>query len=295
MPALRRHRSALPRSSGRRSAACRTADSFGEQFLELGRSQLGSELFEGALPGIFVGPPTQEPGAVAEASAGDLVVPYLDHEPGLQRLPLRGALGVPAARAAWGASGETGRFDQRLELFRQRGPLPGRNCGGEADVVEQSVVPVEPEQQRTDFLLLFRIAEAADDAVSGALLFDFDHRPLARAVVLVGALGDHAVERAAAALEPAERDVAVAGHWRQLETWRHVGTKETLQLLAASRERFGGEILAVELEKVEHHQLRRSFVRQLAHAALGRMQPQLQRLERQNIGDGDDQLAVEQE
>ena len=53
--------------------------------------------------------------------------------------------------------------------------------------------------------------------------------------------------------------------------------------------------LAAELEQVERHQLGRGFRRQLADAAFGRMQPQLQRLERQRVADRDDQLAVEQE
>ena len=37
-------------------------------------------------------------------------------------------------------------------------------------MVELSLGVVQPEQERTDFLLLLGIAEAADDAVGGALL-----------------------------------------------------------------------------------------------------------------------------
>src|SRR5437764_987962 len=97
-------------------------------------------------------------------------------------------------------------------------------------MMEQSGIVVEPKQQRADNRPVLRVAEPADDAVGGALLLDLDHRPLARAVFEIGALGDDSVERAAAALQPTDRHVPVAGHRRQLEAGSPVFSKELYQL-----------------------------------------------------------------
>ena len=51
----------------------------------------------------------------------------------------------------------------------------------------------------------------------------------------------------------------------------------------------------LDLQAIEQHQLRRRLRGKLAHPAFGRVQPQLQRLERQHAADRDDQLAVEHE
>ena len=162
-------------------------------------------------------------------------------------------------------------------------------------MVEQAVIIVEPEQQRADLFLLFGIAEAADDAVRGALLLDLDHRPLARAIVVVEALGDHAVERAAAAFQPGESGIPVGGDGRQMHARHRVLCEEALQCLAPFRQRLIEQRLPAELEQIEQHQLGGRFLRELAHPAFGRMQPQLQRVERQDVADRNDELAVEQE
>ena len=96
------------------------------QLLELGRGQRMGELVHRALARRLVGPAAEQPGAVAEAAAGDLVVEHLDDELGLERLPFGRALGRPAARAARRVAGEARRLDQRLELLRSRpaGPWP---------------------------------------------------------------------------------------------------------------------------------------------------------------------------
>src|SRR6058998_817836 len=111
--------------------------------LELRRPELGRQLLERALLRVLVGAPADEAGAVAEAPTGDLVVADLDDQRGLQRLPLAGSLGVPAARPARGASGEARRLDQSFEVLRQSGTFSGRNPRGETDVVEQALIVVE--------------------------------------------------------------------------------------------------------------------------------------------------------
>src|SRR5947209_18779097 len=99
-------------------------------------------------------------------------------------------------------------------------------------MIEQPFIVVEAEQQRTDDPLLFGVAEPAGDAVGGTLLLDLDHRPLARAVALVGALVDYAVEGAAAAFQPADGLGSVAGHGRQLTAGRLVRAEAYFELLA---------------------------------------------------------------
>src|SRR5438105_10843321 len=125
-------------------------------------------------------------------------------------------------------------------------------------------------------MFLCGIAEAADDAVGGALLLDLDHRPLARAIVLRGALGDYAVERTAAALEPGEGRIPVVGYRRQVEPALLILAEEPLQLLASLRQWLARQGSSLQPEQVEQHQLGRGFLRQLADAALSRMQPQLE-------------------
>jgi hypothetical protein len=70
-------------------------------------------------------------------------------------------------------------------------------------VVEQTVVVVEPEQQRADELPLRCVAKSTHHAVDGAKLLHFYHSaPLAGAIRLVELLGDDAVESGAHAVEP---------------------------------------------------------------------------------------------
>ena len=68
----------------------------------------------------LVRPPAQQPRAVAEAVAGEMVVADLDDELRLERLPFGRALGRPAARAARRVAGEAGRRDQLFQLRGQR-------------------------------------------------------------------------------------------------------------------------------------------------------------------------------
>src|SRR5437763_2954417 len=118
-------------------------------------------------------------------------------------------------------------------------------------MVQEAVIVVKPEQQRTDDAFLFSIAESADDAVSGALLLDLDHRPLSRTIFLVRTLGDHSVERSAAAPQPGERHLSVASHRRELKARRDILAEELFQFFAPLRERQGRQRLLLNLQQVE--------------------------------------------
>src|SRR4029077_8378516 len=128
--------------------------------------------------------PAHKACAVAEAIAGDMVVLHLDDQFGLQRLPLCTALGGPATRSARRVAGEAWTAAQLLQLARQGGALIVTDRRGEADVVEQSLLVVEAEQQRSHQTLAGRVAKAADDAVGRAQALDLEHGPLARATRL---------------------------------------------------------------------------------------------------------------
>ena len=144
--------------------------------------------------GRFVGAEANELGAVAEAIAGHLVVAHLDHELGLQRLPLFGAFGAPPARSSRRVPGEARRRDEGPELRRQRRAILVGDSRREADMVKLAVSVVEPEQERADLLAAGAIAEAADHTVGGTMLLDLHHRPLAGDVGSVALFGHDAVE-----------------------------------------------------------------------------------------------------
>src|SRR5258705_7772819 len=119
----------------------------------------------------------------------------LDHKLGLQRLPFARALGRPAAWPARRVAGEAGRRDEVLELGGQRRLLLPWDARGEADMMQQAVIVIEPEQQRADHRLSFVVAKAADHAVGAAIVLDLPHGgAVARAVFELAALGDDAVE-----------------------------------------------------------------------------------------------------
>src|SRR5207248_9287891 len=98
------------------------------------------------------------------------------------------------------------------------------------------------EQQGADLTLFFRIAEAADDAGGGALLLDLDHRPLAWTVGLVEAFGDHAVQRSAAAPQPAKGRIPIRCRGRQEQALSTVLAEEMLERPPSLRERITDEL-----------------------------------------------------
>src|SRR5690348_2122804 len=104
-----------------------------------------------------------------------MIVADLADQLGLKRLPFHGAPGAPAAEATGRLAGKAGRADERLDNAFQLLPLLGGETGTEADMVEQALLVVEAKQKRADLISLFRVAEAAYNAVSGANAFHFHH------------------------------------------------------------------------------------------------------------------------
>src|SRR5262249_38527143 len=151
------------------------------------------------------------------------------------------------AWSAWRPAGEARRLDQRLQLLRQTLPLRALDARREADVMEQTSVVVEAEQQRADNVAMRRITEAADHAVSRALGFDLHHAAtLAREIRRLEFLGDDAVEIAADAAKPAPRLPELRGARRQddLVVFLEVLGGKAFELAAPLPERPLGERFA---------------------------------------------------
>src|SRR5262245_11579114 len=104
-----------------------------------------------------------------------VVVFHLGHQLRLERLPFRRTLRAPAARASGRVAGESGRLHELLELRNERATIVRRDPRRESDVVEESRLVVEAEQERPDDLPRGRVAESTDDAVGGAPLLDLLH------------------------------------------------------------------------------------------------------------------------
>src|SRR5690606_34844780 len=119
------------------------------------------ELIERALLRRLVGSPALERRAVSESTLGKMVVADLYHQSRAERHPLGGPLGAPSAGSARSASREAGRLPQRFQLACQCLTIVARNVGGEADVVEQAVLVVEPQEQAADRLRLRPVAKPA--------------------------------------------------------------------------------------------------------------------------------------
>src|SRR5947209_2668561 len=145
----------------------------------------------------FVGTPATDAGAVAKAVSRDMIIAHLDDELRFQRLPFGRALGTPAARRARRVAVEAGWRDELFELLCESGFVAIGDGGGKPDMIEPAGIVVETEQQRAHEIGIALIAETADDAICRAHAFHFQHGPLTRAVSLVDAFRDDAVDRTA--------------------------------------------------------------------------------------------------
>src|SRR5687767_11524311 len=118
------------------------------------RGLVAFHLVRRALARRLVRAPAHEFGAVAKPSAGLMVVLHLDHQLWRQWLPLGRSFGAPAAWTAGGLAGKSRLSDQLFDLRGQSFPVFIPDARPEADVVEQALVVVKPEQQRADQLSL---------------------------------------------------------------------------------------------------------------------------------------------
>jgi hypothetical protein len=110
------------------------------------RLVLARDLGHGTGAGGFFGTPAEEFGAVAEAAAGEVVELDFGDEFVVERLPLHGVLGAPAAFASRSFAGEAGRLYEFQEFFGKGGTLFVADGGREADVIESAFGVVEAEK-----------------------------------------------------------------------------------------------------------------------------------------------------
>jgi hypothetical protein len=223
---------------------------------------------------------------VAEPVALHLVVAHLCHELG----PERGLLEVAGPPAVGlGEAPLRCVLHQRLDELQDLGVLL-RAHGRRADVVEFSVLAVEPEEQRREVRRLRLPAHSDDGAVRGLVRLHLCDR-LARAgpVGEVEPLRDHAVQpRRLERVEPGARLLEVGGRGRELEA-----LGELLELPAPLRERELVHWLALPEEHVERDELGGDLRRELADPALRGVQPHLHQLEVEHPVARDHDLAVE--
>src|SRR3954470_19685155 len=105
------------------------------------------QLLEAALPWCLVGAPAQDRGTVAKSLAAEMIVADLDHQLRLERTPLCRALGGPAARPARRVAGESGLADQFFKPVGESWLLLRLERRSEADMMQQAMIIIEPEQQ----------------------------------------------------------------------------------------------------------------------------------------------------
>jgi hypothetical protein len=110
-------------------------------------------------------------------------------------------------------------------------------------------------------------------------VFDLEHHPLVRLVRHVERFRDHAVEPGAFELvEPPLGDVAV-GRGRRHVDRRPRLRERVLEETTPRREGLLHQVPVVERQEVEGHEVRGRLLGQEPHAAVGRMDPLLERLE----------------
>src|SRR6185437_8484626 len=103
------------------------------------------DLRHAALRWRLVRAPAQKFGPMAKSAAGEMVVLHLDHEHGVDRLPLARPRRAPSARAPRGSASEPGATLDCLDLRGDCGALVGAEARREPDVVEETIVVVQPE------------------------------------------------------------------------------------------------------------------------------------------------------
>ena len=137
-------------------------------------------------------------------------------------------------------------------------------------------------------------AETGHDAVGGALVLELEHRPLARLVGRVEALGDDAVEaRPFEPVEPVHRLGPIERGRGQVDRRRGCG-QDRLEPAASLRLGHRPQVVVAEGEQIPGDEARRRFGGEHPNARLGRMDAQEQGVEIEPaVGAGDDHLAVE--
>src|SRR5438445_9630930 len=156
------------------------------------------DLGQRALTWGLVGTPAQKRGAVAKAAGAEMIVGDFHHQRRLERLPFAGAPRTPAAWTARRPAGETGRLHELLQFPGQAGALSLADRRRVADMVPETLLVIQSEQQGSDNPAARGITKAAHDTIGAAHQLDLDHGvALAGPVRTVEPLGNDAVQIAA--------------------------------------------------------------------------------------------------
>jgi hypothetical protein len=187
-------------------------------------------------------------------------------------------------------------MDRRRKLLEELPTAIHRERPDHADVGEHPRVVVQPKQERPDGIGAALVEPVpGHDAVGRALVLDLEHHP---PVLLVGPLerlGHHPVEPGPLELvEPPPRDLHVGRGRRDVDR-RHGVHEGGLERGPPFDERSTREVVIAEREQVERDEMSRGGFGQHADAAVGGMDPLLERLELEpsQLSVGDHDLAVD--
>ena len=126
------------------------------------------------------------------------------------------------------------------------------------------------------------------------MLLDLDHCPVAQAIGIIAPFADHAIKCATAGGKPTKRRRTVGCRGRQQQIRPSRGD-ERFEPLATLKKRPFDQSHAIFAQQVEGDQHCRGFARQPRDAALGGMEPHLQRIEVEPLHSLDHQLAIKGE
>jgi hypothetical protein len=289
LEAERRAEAKRKAARGRLSSLSRTVGA--EDLGEIEADRL-LELLERARARLAIGPPPDELRRVAEPIPLHVVVPDLDDPLGSERDEREVLLRVPAA--ALGAPRRPGlrhlllpvpgvaveRRDPRLQLPEELPTAIHREGPDHPDVGEHPSVVVEPEQERPDGIRAALVEPVpGHDAVGGALVLDLEHHT---PVLLVGPLKrlrHHPVEpRPLELVEPPPRDLHLDRGRRDVDRRPRV-RERGLERGPTFGERTLQKVVIAEREQVERDEVRRGGLSKHPNAAVGGMDPLLERLE----------------
>src|SRR5687767_1918914 len=105
---------------------------------------------------------------MAESLAANVVVAHFDDELWVEGFPLARPFGAPPAGAAGRTAGKARGLFKFFEFPSQAGFFSRFNPGSKTDMMQQMIIIVEAEKQRTDNAFTCGITEPADHAIGGA-------------------------------------------------------------------------------------------------------------------------------
>ena len=179
------------------------------------------------------------------------------------------------------------------EVLEDRNPVLVRESGAVADQVQIALIVIETQQYRADLATVLVDPVATDDTIGVAAVLPLDPLPLALDVRLVGPLADDAITPGGLVLmKPSSRLVDVGCYRCQMPL-----------ISERSQERFepgpplgvgnGTQVLTLIRQQIERDKPGGDVLRQHVDSRLGRVDPQLERVEPGHIVDDDHDLTID--